>query len=193
MSYLSDLLGNAYTDGMTEDEISTALETIMTNTANKHNSEITDLKATLSKKNAEAAKYKQQLRGLQSEDEAKQQAQKEEWDRITSENEQLKQTIAISERQAQLLGIGYDTELAAETAKAMVSGDLNTVIANQQKFIEVKAKELATNAMKNTPRPPMGDASKGIDYSAKISEALAKGDDASAAYYTRLSYENKSE
>ena len=193
MSYLSDLLGNAYTNGMTEDEISTALETIMTNTANKHNSEITDLKATLSKKNAEAAKYKQQLRGLQSEDEAKQQAQKEEWDRITSENEQLKQTIAISERQAQLLGIGYDTELAAETAKAMVSGDLNTVIANQQKFIEVKAKELATNAMKNTPRPPMGDASKGIDYSAKISEALAKGDDASAAYYTRLSYENKSE
>ena len=189
MSYLSDLLGSAYKEGMTEDEISTVLETIITDTANKHNSEMTDLKSTLSKKNAEAAKYKQQLRGLQTEEEAKQQAQKEEWDRITAENEQLKQTIAISERQAQLLGIGYDPTLAAETAQAMVNGDLNTVIANQQKFIENKTKEMATNAMKNTPRPPMGDATKGMDYQKKIAEAQANGDTALAAYYTRMSFE----
>lgn len=192
MSYLSDLLGNAYKDGMTEDEISTALETIINDRATKHNSEITDLKSTLSKKNAEAAKYKQQLRGLQTEEEAKQAADKEKWEQITQENAQLKQTIAISEQQTKLLGIGYDPELAAVTAKAMVEGDLNTVIANQQKFIETKTKEMATNAMKNTPRPPMGDATKGVDYQAKINEALANGDNASAAYYTRLSYENRS-
>lgn len=189
MSYLSDLLGSAYKEGMTEDEISTALETVNVSATEKHDSEINKLKTALSKTNAEAARYKKQLQGLQSEEEAAKAAQKEEWDRITQENAELKQTIAVSERQTQLLGIGYAPELAAVTAKAMVEGDLNTVIANQQKFLEAKTKEMATNAMKNTPRPPMGDASKGIDYQAKITEAMASGDTATAAYYTRLNYE----
>lgn len=194
MSFLSDLLGDVYKEGMTEDEISEALQTIHTSTSEKHNSEITKLKTALSKTNSENAKYKNQIRSLQSEEEAAREAQKEEWDRITQENAELKQTIAISERQAQLLGLGYTPDLASETAKAMVEGDLNTVIANQQKFIEVKTKEMATNAMKSTPRPPMGDASKGMDYQKLINDAMMSGDTAAAAYYTRMSYEqNKSE
>lgn len=194
MSFLSDLLGTAYKEGMSEDEISVALEAIHASTTEKHNSEMTKLKTALSKTNSEAAKYKKQLQGLQSEEEVARATMKEDLDRLNAENTELKQTIAISERQAQLLGIGYTPDLAAVTAKAMVEGDLNTVIANQQKFIENKTKEMATNAMKSTPRPPMGDASKGMDYQKMINDAMASGDTASAAYYTRMSYEqNKSE
>ena len=51
MSYLSDLLGSAYKEGMTEDEISTALQTV----GQGNEAEINRLKAALSKANSEAA------------------------------------------------------------------------------------------------------------------------------------------
>ena len=66
MSYLSDLLGSAYKEGMTEDEISTALQTV----GQGNEAEINRLKAALSKANSEAADYKKQLRTKQTDDEA---------------------------------------------------------------------------------------------------------------------------
>ena len=65
MSYLSDLLGSAYKEGMTEEEISTALETV----GNGNTAEVNRLKAALSKANSEAAEFKKQLRSKQSDDE----------------------------------------------------------------------------------------------------------------------------
>ena len=69
MSYLSDLLGDAYKEGMTEEEISTALQSAGAG-AKDNEAEVNRLKAQLSKANSEAADYKKQLRGKQSEDEA---------------------------------------------------------------------------------------------------------------------------
>ena len=68
MSYLSDLLGDAYKEGMTEEEISTALQSAGAG-AKDNEAEVNRLKAQLSKANSEAADYKKQLRGKQSEDE----------------------------------------------------------------------------------------------------------------------------
>ena len=68
MSYLSDLLGEAYKEGMTEEEISTALQTAGAGQSNT--AELDKLKAQLSKANSEAADYKKQLRGKQTADEA---------------------------------------------------------------------------------------------------------------------------
>lgn len=189
MSYLSDLLGSAYKEGMTEEEISTALESAIVPKNNKDNAEITKLKTALSKSNAEAADYKKQLRAKQTDEEAAKAERQAEWDKIMAENNQLKETIFKSEQTAKLMGIGYDAELASSTAEAMFKSDMSTVISNQQKFLEAKLKEQATNAMKNTPRPPVGDATKGMDYQKKIAEAQANGDTALAAYYTRMSFE----
>lgn len=184
MSYLSDLLGKAYTEGMTEDEISAALETV----GQGNEAEVNRLKAALSKANSEAADYKKQLRTKQTDDEAAAAAQKEEHDRLVQENADLKRSMALSERKAKLLAMGYDESLADETAAAMVDGDMDKVMANQSKYLEVQKKNIQADAMRKTPRPAAGDDGNGgsMDYAKKIAEAQASGDYTAAAYYTRL-------
>lgn len=182
MSYLSDLLGKAYKEGMTEDEISAALETVGTG----NDAEVNRLKAALSKANSEAADYKKQLRTKQTDDEAAAAAQKEEHDKLAQENADLKRSIALSERKAKLLAMGYDENLATETATAMVDGDMDKVMANQNKYLEVQKKVIQADMMKKTPRPAAGAETGGVDYAKKIAEAQASGDYSAAAYYTRL-------
>lgn len=184
MSYLSDLLGKAYKEGMTEDEISAALETV----GQGNEAEVNRLKAALSKANSEAADYKKQLRTKQTDDEAAAAAQKEEHDRLVQENADLKRSMALSERKAKLLAMGYDESLADETAAAMVDGDMDKVMANQNKYLEVQKKNIQADAMRKTPRPAAGDDGNGgsMDYAKKIAEAQASGDYTAAAYYTRL-------
>lgn len=183
MSYLSDLLGKAYKEGMTEDEISAALETV----GQGNEAEVNRLKAALSKANSEAADYKKQLRTKQTDDEAAAAAQKEEHDRLVQENADLKRSMALSERKAKLLAMGYDESLADETAAAMVDGDMDKVMANQSKYLEVQKKNIQADAMRKTPRPAAGDDGSGsVDYAKKIAEAQASGDYTAAAYYTRL-------
>lgn len=184
MSYLSDLLGKAYKEGMTEDEISAALETV----GQGNEAEVNRLKAALSKANSEAADYKKQLRTKQTDDEAAAAAQKEEHDRLVQENADLKRSMALSERKAKLLAMGYDESLADETAAAMADGDMDKVMANQSKYLEVQKKNIQADAMRKTPRPAAGDDGNGgsMDYAKKIAEAQASGDYTAAAYYTRL-------
>ena len=184
MSYLSDLLGKAYKEGMTEDEISAALETV----GQGNEAEVNRLKAALSKANSEAADYKKQLRTKQTDDEAAAAAQKEEHDRLVQENADLKRSMALSERKAKLLAMGYDESLADETAAAMVDGDMDKVMANQSKYLEVQKKNIQADSMRKTPRPAAGDDGNGgsMDYAKKIAEAQASGDYTAAAYYTRL-------
>ena len=183
MSYLSDLLGSAYKEGMTEDEISAALETV----GHGNDAEVNRLKTALSKANSEAADYKKQLRSKQSDDEAAAAAQKEEWDKIVKENGELKRSIALSESKGKLLAMGYDEKLADETAVAMVDGDMEKVMANQSKYLEAQKKVIQADHMRKTPRPAAGsDVGTGVDYAKKISEAQANGDVTAAAYYTRL-------
>lgn len=183
MSYLSDLLGAAYKEGMTEDEISAALESV----GKGNEAEMNKLKTALSKANSEAAEYKKQLRGKQTEDEAAAAAQKEEHDKLVKENTDLKRSITLSDHKAKLIAMGYDEKLADETAAAMVDGDMTKVMANQSKFLEVQKKNIQADQMRHTPRPTAGsDGNGGMDYAKKIAEAQASGNFAAAAYYTRL-------
>lgn len=182
MSYLSDLLGTAYKEGMTEEEISTALEAV----GNGNTAEVNRLKAALSKANSEAAEFKKQLRSKQSDDEAAAAAQKEEHEKLVKENGELKRSIALSESKGKLLAMGYDEKLADETAAAMVDGDMDKVMANQSKYLEAQKKVIQADQMRKTPRPAAGSETGGVDYAKKISEAQANGDFTAAAYYTRL-------
>lgn len=182
MSYLSDLLGSAYKEGMTEDEISTALESV----GQGNDAEINRLKTALSKANSEAADYKKQLRSKQSADEALAADQKAEHDRLIQENTDLKRSIALSEKKGKLIAMGYDETLADETAAAMVDGDMDKVMTNQTKYLEAQKKNILADQMRGTPRPSSGTEGADMDYSKKISEAQTNGDYAAAAYYTRL-------
>ena len=184
MSYLSDLLGTAYKEGMTEEEISTALQAVRDN----NEAEVNRLKAALSKANGEAADYKKQLRNKQTDDEANAAAQKEEHDKLVQENTELKRSIALSEKKAKLLSMGYDEKLADETAAAMVDGDMDKVMANQSIYLEVQKKTIQADHMRGTPRPAAGADNQGgtMDYTKMITEAQASGDITAVAYYTRL-------
>lgn len=185
MSYLSDLLGEAYKEGMTEEEISTALQTAGAGQSNT--AELDKLKAQLSKANSEAADYKKQLRGKQTADEAAAAEQKAAMDKLTQENADLKRSFALSDKKAKLITMGYDEKLADSTAVAMVDGDMDTVMANQAKFNESREKAIQAELMKKTPRPAAGsDGTGGMDYAKKIEEAQASGNLTAVAYYTRL-------
>lgn len=185
MSYLSDLLGEAYKEGMTEEEISTALQTAGAGQSNT--AELDKLKAQLSKANSEAADYKKQLRGKQTADEAAAAEQKAAMDKLTQENADLKRSFALSDKKAKLIAMGYDEKLADSTAVAMIDGDMDTVMANQAKFNESREKAIQAELMKKTPRPAAGsEGTGGMDYAKKIEEAQASGNLTAVAYYTRL-------
>ena len=168
MSYLSDLLGDSYKEGMTEEEISTALQAA--GAGQNNDAEINRLKAQLSKANSEAADYKKQLRGKQTADEAAAAEQKATMDKLTQENTDLKRSIALADKKTKLVAMGYDEKLADSTA-----------------FNESREKAIRAEQMKKTPRPAAGsNGTGGMDYAKKIEEAQASGDLTAVAYYTRL-------
>ena len=183
MSYLSDLLGTDYKEGMNEEEISKALE----GKVNSNDGEILKLKNALNKANSDAAEWKRKLRASQDEEEAKKQEKEEEYNQILEENKTLKRSISIAEKKAKLLGMGYDEKLAGETATAMVDGDMEKVMNNQAIYLEAQKKEITADHMKKTPRPNQnGDGNGKMDYDKLISEAKENNDLLGEAYYTRL-------
>lgn len=150
---LRDLLGDAYKDEMTVEEIEVALGDITP--PSNDSSEIERLKAALSKSNSEAAGYKKQLREKMTEDEQKAQKEAEERAELQEKYDKLLHKTEVSENKARLLALGYDEKLANETAEAMVSGDLEKVFSNQLKHQQNLEKKIRADVLKDTP-PPVG-------------------------------------
>lgn len=126
---------------MTEEEISTALKAVRDN----NEAEVNRLKTALSKANTEAADYKKQLRTKQTDDEAAETARKEEHDKLVQENADLKRSIALSEKKAKLLPMGYDEKLAADkdatnlqTAKDYADGKDATALQSAKDYADGK-------------------------------------------------------
>lgn len=193
MSYLSELLGEAWKEGMTVEEVSAALEAKKAG----NDAEMTRLKNALNKANSEAAEYKKQIRQNQSEEDRKAAEQKEEWDRIVKENTDLKRSMNISTQKAKLIGLGYEEKLAEETATAMIDGDVEKIVSNQGIFLESVKKTQKENLMKSTPRPAAGgsdgDNGGAMNYDEMISKAQSAGNWGEAAYYQRLKAMNEAE
>ena len=182
MSYLSDLLGDAYKEGMTEDEISSALEARDTG----RDDEITKLKQSVSKANSEAAAYKKQLRAKQSEEEAQASTIKEQLDKLTEENEGLRKSIALTDNKSKLIAMGYDEKLALDTAQAIVDGDMTKVLANQVKFNEAQKQNIIAEHMRNMEHPAGGSVNGTNTYEKELADARAVNDMAAMVHYTRL-------
>lgn len=165
--FLQGLLGESYHEGMTEDDLATALEGLGlvkqsdVKPASTDSAETKRLKDLLSKANSEAASYKNQLRNKMSEAEKREADEKEAREKLIQENQELTKKIAISENSAQLQSMGYDAELAVKTAEAMYSGDMQTVFANQKVFLEKHEAALKADLMKSTPKPPAGNTPSG--------------------------------
>ena len=158
---IKELLGDAYKEDMSVEDIEKALDEI---TIPKDNTaELEKLKTALNKSNSEAAQYKKQLKEKMTEDEQKQQREQEERAELQANYEKLLHESNVSKNKAKLLALGYEEKLADETAEAMTSGDLEKVIDNQKKHLEAFEKSLRSEILKDTPKPTADGASENVD------------------------------
>lgn len=155
---IRDLIGDAYKEGMSVEEINVALEGIDLPTDNS--AEIDRLKAALSKSNSEAADWKKQLREKMSAEEIKAKEDAEKWDELIKERDALLREKTIAGHKANYLALGYEEKLATETAEAMANGELDKVFANQKKHIEAVEKKIRADVLKATPSPEGGKGSE---------------------------------
>lgn len=138
------------------------------------------------KVSSEVASYKKKEFERMTEEEAAKAKAEEERAAMQARLEELERDKQINEYTAQFLGIGYDKELARETAEALQQGDMNMVFLNQSKFAAAREKALKAELLKDTPKPAAGNGAMIADYQKRIDEAQANGDFTAVAYYTRL-------
>jgi len=143
-------------------------------------------KELFDKASSEIAGYKKQIFEKMTAEEAAKAKAEEEMAAIQAELAQLRQDKVIQEYTTQFLSIGYDKDLAVETAEALQKGDMNTVFLNQTKFAAAREKVLKAELLKDTPKPPAGNGANAAEYQKKIEEAQAAGNFTAVAYYTRL-------
>lgn len=154
---------------------------------NDNSAELERYKTAVSKANSEAASWKKKHNELLSEDERKKQEQSDNIAQMQKELDELREGKKISEYKAKFIAQGYDETLAEDTAKAMATGNIEKVFANNQKFLDDYAKNVKADALKKTPRPAAGQGEVGAaNYDEKILNAQKSGDITAAAYYTRL-------
>lgn len=124
-------------------------------------------KAVFDKKASEAATLSRQLKERMSEEEKAQATQQEtldglqaELEIIRSENAALKRAQSVAETTAQLVGMGYEKDLAAKAAAALVDGDIAKVVQCQADFTASREKQLRTELLMQTPAPPNAGGTK---------------------------------
>ena len=182
MADLQTLLGDAYKEGMTLDEINAAL-------ADRELMDKSEMdgyvpKSLLDKANTEAADYKKKWRGALSDAEKKEQDEKEKQTAMENELNQLRRDSKIAAYEKNYLGLGYDEKSAKEIAEAMFDGEMDTVFMIQKKFQESKERAIKADLMKNMSTAPSGNQAT-VDYSKQIAEAQANGNMALAASLIR--------
>lgn len=124
--------------------------------------EVTKLKGNLTKANSEAAEWKKKHNALLSEEELKKQERDDELEELRNTVKQLNDEKDLANHKANFIALGYDDALAADTAKALLDGDMTKVFANQKLFQEQREKQIKADALKDTPEPPPGDPGKGV-------------------------------
>jgi hypothetical protein len=157
MSYIQELLGDAYKEGMSESEISDALKSAK---IGKADGEITKLKDMLSKANSEASDYKKQLKAKMSESEKAEAERQEMLQQMQTELDQLKAEKRIADIKANLVGLGYGGDLAVSSATALANGDLEAFFNDQKEFLTGYKNSILADAMKGTPNPVPGQGTQ---------------------------------
>lgn len=151
---LKELLGDAYKENMTLEEIDKVLDKI--DLSKDSSEQIKKLKNSLDKASSEAANYKKQLREKMTEDEQKTQKEAEERAELEEKYNKLLRETEITKHKAKFLSLGYDEKLADETAEALMNNDLAKVFSNQKQFQDSLEKKIRAEVLKDTPKPVSG-------------------------------------
>ena len=154
------LLGDAYKEGMTADEIISALEKVADPSA-----EVEKLRNAVTKANGEAAEYKKQLKAKRTDDEnaAQEQADKlaemqKQIEALTADKENLVKEKTLASYREKFVSQGYDAELANKAASALADGDMD-----KSEFMTAHDTAYKASLLKDMPTPPGADGKGGSD------------------------------
>lgn len=125
-----------------------------------YSSELERYKNAVSKANSEAAMWKKKYNAFLSEEERKKNEAEEEMNKIREELEILRKEKLESDHRAKLIALGYDENLAAETAKALVNGETEKLFVALKKHQETLEKQIRADVLKDTPKPKAGSGTK---------------------------------
>lgn len=140
-----------------------------------NSAELERMKNAVSKANSEAADWKKKHNALLSEDEQKKQKDAETLADMQKELEALRKDKTVSEYTAKYIALGYDKDLASETAKAMADGDMAKVFENGEKHKAAIEKKIKEDLMNKTPKPGgAGGSDKQTDPAVEKAKELAK-------------------
>ena len=177
---LKELLGDAFKDGMTMDEVNEALKNVQM--PKDQSAEIEKLKETISKSNSEAKEWKDKFRATQDEATRKAEEAAEIAKKKDEELEALRKEKVIAGYKASYLAMGYDEELAADTANALAEGNDAKLFENQRKHQEAVEKKAREDALRGSGRPggsgtdKSGDDSAAMKLVKQIGEQRAESD-----------------
>lgn len=173
MADLKELLGDAYKEDMTLEDVNAALAE--RELVDKSQFDGFVPKSLLEKANSEAADYKKRWKTAASEQEQKQIEEAEKQAQIEEELKTLRRASKVSEYEKQHLALKYEEKDAKEIAEALYDGDMETVFRLQKKHEEALQKAIKADLLKDMPTPPAGNQTT-IDYSKQIADAQASGD-----------------
>ena len=132
-------------------------------------------KTVFDKKASEAAALSKQLKDRMTEDEQKKASEAEALQKMQEELESLRKDKTISDYTARYIAMGYDKDLAAETAKAMAEGNMAKVFENGEKHKDALEKKIREDLINKTPKPDgAGGVKKETDVAVEKAKELAK-------------------
>lgn len=187
MANIKDLLGDAYVEGMSAEDIVKALEGV--SLPQDRTDEIDRLVKAKDKANSEAAEYKRKLKDHMSEEEKRVAEEADRIKTIEQENADLKKRIAIADYTSKFIASGLDAEVAAKSAEAAYTGDIDTVIANYNSKIASVKDSVKAELISATPVMTGGSSVKVKDYTQDINDSIVGGDMAKAAALMRVAQE----
>ena len=195
MADIKTLLGERYSEGMSNEDIVAALQEITLPDMAQYvpKSDYDKLKTASDNNASEAKSWKDKYNGTLSAAERQRQVDEENANKLANRLAELERKDKISTTKDQYIASGFTVDLAMATAEAFVDGKMDVVLENINKHATIVATAARDEALKGTPAPPAsGNGNPGsIDYNKKISDAIASGNMTEAAYYTRLQAEQK--
>ena len=151
---LSALLGDAYKDGMTLEEVTEALKGV--EMPKDQTAEIANLKELISKRNSEINDWKDKYKSTLDEASRKKSDEDENVRKLQEEIESLKKERTISGYKASYIGMGYSEADAGKIAELLTDGKMDEVLVLQKKHQDAMAEQIKKDLLKNTPRPDGG-------------------------------------
>lgn len=146
-------------DSMSDEEKIKALQDFDFVTSEELEDELKKAKKANDKLSSENAELKRQKKKLESEKADDDDAHKTEIEKLTERLDEMVKANSINEYKASFIAQGYSEELALDTAKASVDGDIKKIMANQKKFLEEHDKKVIQKAMTEV-KPPKGSEEK---------------------------------